>query len=132
MNDDAPADDGTQKEVPKEPTVIRIQLCLQERDVEIIGLSGEVEKAVLREMPGAERDAWLNSMSPRLKGTAGVKEFKNLQASLISRCLFSLNGKAISEGIISRWPSTAQKQRFTICQEMNALTDEAVDKEKKD
>jgi hypothetical protein len=129
----APSANGAAK--PEEPNVLRLRLVRSEKPVEIEDAQGMVHTFTLREMVGLERDRWLNSMGDRVKvdGSGkmiGLRKFENMQASLITKCLYDQHGQLVQEKVISTWPSTAQKALFEMCKEMNGLNDEDEEKEK--
>lgn len=128
-----PTDDTAPEETPKEE-VLTIKLRLAEIPVKLEGPNG-VEDYTLREMPGKDRDVFLNENASRVKpgpsGSAGgLRDFTGVQSMLIVKCLFDSQGKRVSRQIIDAWPCSAQTALFKKCVKLNALDDDEADAKK--
>ena len=105
-----------------------IKLSLQRKEVPVTLLGeGGVEKAyVLREMSGAQREAYHQLSIKRVrfdpKGKAtGVKDFEGMHAELLAFCFFDQEGKAVPREEIQSLPQSAQVQLFNAAQQLNGL-----------
>lgn len=84
----------------------------------------------LQELDGTERDKYLNVLGSRMKVTgkgipAGVKDFKDLQADLVSRSLVDADGTQVPVAMIQRWPVSIQTKLFKMAQKLSALEEES-------
>lgn len=118
------------------PDPIRISLARKEQVVEMEGLDGQVRTYTLRELYGDERDNYLNALMARTKVGAdgkvvGAPDVKNIQAGLISKCLYDEQGAPVPLAGVQKFPASAQETLFRVCEEMNLLTEEARERVKK-
>lgn len=116
-------------------TTITIELEFKEEAVTIKDKSGNTTEFKIREMSGALRDKWMNTMGSRLKSDAngkpiGMRDFTGIQSSLIALCLFDSAGNSIPENTIAAWPASAQKALFEICQKINGMDEASAEAEK--
>jgi hypothetical protein len=89
---------------------------------------GDTEELTLTEMTAAQRDAYLDRLTKRIKHgpdgkSQGVAKFEGLQADLISSCL--CRGKVpvpIEE--IQKWPASVVAGIFKEAQDLNRLGQE--------
>jgi len=106
-------------------------LDLGERPVTIAG-----EAYVLRELDGKGRDRYLNNVGARLRVTregkaAGVKDFNNLQASLVSQSLHKVvegGDEPVPVATIQTWPSHVVSALFKAARELSHLGEDEEDK----
>jgi len=80
----------------------------------------------IREMTAAARDAYMDTLSERVVidkdgKAAGIKKFDGMQAELVSRCLFTKDGKAVTKDAIQGWPASTVASLFDECQTLNHL-----------
>lgn len=120
---------------PKEEEFV-LNLIQAEEPVKI-RVDGEIRTYVLREMIGQTRDEYMNGMSKRVKVSPdgkviGISEYVDVQASLITRCLFTDQNRPVDIKTIRGWPASAQKYLFDKCQKLNALDDNAEETQKKE
>lgn len=118
--------------------VKRFSLSFKEIPIEIIDPeTARPRPYILREFPGAERDAWLNALTSRVRTLpngkqGGIKNFTGMQADLISRCLFDEENKLVSVNTIQKWPASVQIAIHEMCQKLCGLDDAAEGEAKND
>lgn len=104
----------------------------------VIEVSPGVEKNfILREMMGDELGKWKDGQKTRFEkdkrgNVIGFKSVRGLEADLISRCLYDEENNLVSAKEMLNWPPTILKCLAKDCQELNGLTDESEEAEKKD
>lgn len=102
-----------------------LEILLDIKEEKIKMKQGITEKYfTLREMTGFERDAYMMGMGKRMQdkeGVEGIMDFENIQADLISRCLYDNNNALVTVAVISKWPASAQQTLFDKCEEINGL-----------
>lgn len=86
----------------------------------------ERQEYILRELPGTLRDQYLNELGARMrtgpKGeTLGMKSFDGYQSSLLSKCIFSEDGKAVEIQVLQGWPSSVLRDLFDQARELSGL-----------
>lgn len=112
-----------------------IDLGFKEEVVTLKDKSGNTTEFKIREMSGALRDKWMNTMGSRLKSDVngkpvGMRDFTGIQSSLIALCLFDSAGNSVPETTIAAWPASAQKMLFEICQKINGMDEASAEAEK--
>jgi hypothetical protein len=134
-------DNVSETETPPEPTpepeVKRFRLVRKQIPVELEDAGGKVLRCVMRELDGQERDKFLNIMSTRMKTDAkgkpsGVKDFTNLQASLLVASLFKPDGKPFTSAELQKFPSSTQTELFKMAQKLSGLDEKPEDDAKND
>lgn len=126
------------QEAPEQEAGLDLDLLPQEMPVRLRDPNTrEVKVYTLREPVGRERDAYLNTLTPRMRVTesgkaAGIKNMTDLQATLISKCLFDEQGKQVSVKTLGGWPASVQQKLFEHCQKLCGLGDKAEDEAKND
>lgn len=105
--------------------------------------TGERECYILQEMDGQGRDQYLNSTSKRAvrddDGNVTMYDHDGFQASLLSRCVYRVDGyeesdvgeigayvgetKAVSEKTIQSWPASTHQQLHKQAKQINGLDD---------
>lgn len=104
--------------------------------IEIEQPDGQVRQCELRELSGAERNAYLNVQSRKVvqkgDGTGQVKDFTGMCSDLLCRCLYDDAGTAIAANIIDTWPSEMQLELFKEAQRLSGLSNEGELEAKKD
>lgn len=122
-------EDTTPDETEKKSDRLTLSLTRRRVEVDLEGEDGGVATYTLREMTGTERDQYLADMSLRTKWDKGVPKglsnYKGIQSSLISRCLFDPNGRRVEDATIQKWPASVQTELFKQCQKMNGLGDDS-------
>src|SRR5690606_21335903 len=91
--------------------------------------TGEVKEYELREMDGERRDQYLNSLGGRMRYDSsgrplGIKDFKGMQAGLLSRCLYDSEGKLVSDKVIQKRPSSVQTRLYQRARDINSLDED--------
>lgn len=119
---------------PDQP-VKRFTLKLKEIPIELEDKDGNVGTFTLRDIDGAERDAFLNTMAQRYRydgegKPVNIKDFNAYQSSLITRCLFDPAGKAVPVNELQKWPAQVLSQLFDMLQELVGMDAKAVEKAK--
>ena len=100
------------------------------RKIEEIVISDEDDREVtyeLIEMSAANRDAYLQKLSSRIKTgpdgkPQGVSNFEGLQAELLGQCL-TKKGKPVDSKEIQGWPAGVVTAIYNMAQEMNRLSE---------
>jgi len=103
---------------------LSFDLILAKRDVTIGG-----EQFVLKELDGVGRDAYLNDVGHRVRidkdgKAAGVKNFKGMQAALLTMSLRKVVGgkeQAVSLDEIQSWPAKVISKLFDAAKELSDL-----------
>ena len=115
-------DDAT----PGVTNTLRICLTRKTLPVATTRLDGTEVEYVLKELTGVERDQWLTGMSGRMeKGTDGkptgvIKDFHNMQASLIALCLYDEADRRVALSKVSEFPATVQSALYEACQNLKS------------
>jgi len=99
--------------------------------------TGTSRTYTLRELDGTERDRYLNLLAARTKvgkdgKPQGIKDFKDLQADLVSKSLLDDNGENVPTNMIQKWPVSVQAKLFKMAQKLSALEDESEKEAKND
>jgi len=98
---------------------------------------GTEHRYVLREFDGAGRDMYLNAMGKKMRHDAtgkpaGLKDYNEIQALLVCRCMFPFGEKAaVDIGWVQTLPSRKLQLIFKECQRICGLDDEAEAEAKK-
>lgn len=105
------------------------------RKEEVVEIDGKEYKLV--EMGGDELSEWMAYNADRMKfdtkgNPTGMKAAKNLHEKLIMFCLKDLGNNVPPATTIAKLGATDLRDLFTICQEMNGLTEDSKESEKKD
>jgi len=105
---------------------MKYSLKLKEDPIEIEGLDGVVKNYVLRELDGLQRDTYLDGIGSQMKfnaagKTAGLKSYKDLQASLLALCVYDDEDKLVPLKDIQTWPAGLQGDLFEIANKMSRL-----------
>lgn len=88
--------------------------------------TGVVEDYELREMSGDKRDAFMNSMQSKLRNDGSVKDYKDVQATLLAIVLFRVgSGTPVQIGAIRKFPAKMLDKLYLKAVKMNALNKEA-------
>lgn len=111
--------------------LISFELVRQEIPLDL-GKTGKPTH-ILREMDGEMRDAYLNALVRKLdrsgEGKGSVKDFRGMQAALLSRCLFVVEtGAPMPEAAIQALPAKTLQGLFKLAQDLNGLQDETAPK----
>lgn len=90
--------------------------------------NGEERHVLLREMSGKMRDDYLTGIAGKMRYNsqgkpAGLKSFQDLQAGLLSFCLYE-GEELVPLKEIREFPASVQKTLFEKAQKMNALEKE--------
>ena len=115
-----------------------MKLSLKRKEFKVVLESEGVETPyLLREMNGKERDSHLTSIADRMKYDAkgnvkGLKSFDGLHAALLTRTLFTEDGKPVSVDVIQDFPASVVSKLFDKSQEINALDDDSAKEAKND
>jgi len=92
----------------------------------------EIKDYELREFPGNHRDTFLNKMRSKVQANGQVKDFTDLQASLVAMTLFPVGGKTpLTIEAVRKFPSKMLDKLYNKAIKMNALDKEAELKAKK-
>jgi len=96
------------------------------------------KKYTVNELEDGDKLAnWMKSISKRMKrdgrGRVTKADFKGMHAELIARCLrYQDTNKLVPYSVIKSWGANVQNNLFSLCQEINGLTDEIQEAEGKD
>jgi hypothetical protein len=98
------------------------------------GDDATLEKYVLKEMKGKERDRYLAAINSRMRGSPGtanvkITSFDGIQADLLAKCIFKVQEdnthRTITVDQLQEWPSSLQQELHDKAQEMCGLTEGA-------
>lgn len=107
---------------------INIELSLELKS-QTVKLGGR--PYTVRELDGAARGLYLNSMSNRVKINAqgkpvGMTTFEGLETSLLKLCLYDdIDGVLVSEKEMAHWPASVLSKLFDIASDLSGLNDAA-------
>lgn len=101
--------------------------------VTLTGEDGTEALFELREMSGAKRDKYLNTMKSKVNTKdQTLKDFTGSQSTLIASCLFDLaTTKPVPQSLVDSWPARVQLSLYEAAAELNKLNgkQEEVDEE---
>lgn len=127
------------KETPiiDEPEVLEYDISIKSHQVKIRDEKGQVQTYILRELTGAERDAYLTGIGNRMRvgksgKTQGLKSFKDLQASLLVLGLYHADGKPVSIKTVQSWPARVQQDLHDRLKKMSGMDIEEKDDDEED
>ena len=105
---------------------MKYSLKLKEEPIKIEGLDGIERDYVLRELNGLQRDTYLDGIGAQMKfnhagKTAGLKSYKDLQASLLAKCVYDDENNLVPLASIQTWPAGLQGDLFEIANKMSRL-----------
>lgn len=117
-----------------------LEFSLDRRTIPVVlndSKTGTSRTYALRELDGTERDRYLNLLAARTKvgkdgKPQGIKDFKDLQADLVSKSLLDDNGENVPTNMIQKWPVSVQAKLFKMAQKLSALEDESEKEAKND
>jgi len=103
------------------PTRKSFSLKLKEEEIDIDGVPYR-----LRELTGAQRDAYIKTQSDRAERNVegkviGVKNFDGIHTKLLSMSLVDASGKLVKEEVLRSWPSSVCEALYTAAQELSGL-----------
>ena len=116
---------------------MKISIVRKSVPVELeVAVDQSVQIAV-KEMTGAQRDAYFNKANTKTKvdpasnQVVGLKDYEGLFSTLLAFCLYDKDDKLIPESKIQEWPDSAQRALWEIAKDLNGLDkDKAGDQEK--
>jgi hypothetical protein len=142
MSDEELDDEETQVEPEKKESDLpeSLEFSLDRRTIPVTlkdSKTGTSRTYTLRELDGTERDRYLNLLAARTKvgkdgKPQGIKDFKDLQADLVSKSLLDDNGENVPTNMIQKWPVSVQAKLFKMAQKLSALEDESEKEAKND
>jgi hypothetical protein len=108
------------------PHLLKFDLALKELPVEITDSSGVVQRYTLRQLTGAQRDAYWDETSKRIRPEAkpdrpAFTSMSGMQAHLISLSLINAEGNPVPPSTIQKWPASGVQGLFTAAQELSGL-----------
>lgn len=118
--------------------ILDIDCFRQSRKVRLKLEDGTSAVYVLREMTTPDKERWMEEMTGRMQvGADGkparITRYSGLQASLISKCLFTEDDKPVGlEFIMRNIHSVAQDKVYKLCEELNAISVAGQEKAKND
>ena len=104
---------------------MRLNLAVSTVPVEL-DLNGNIVAYELREMSGAQRDSYLDSLKDRVRmdatGKPTVTKFEGMQADLISRCLYLVKDNTVVDlKTVQGWPANVVTALYQEAQKLNGL-----------
>jgi len=107
--------------------MIKLDLRPKKELVVLQSEKGEQEYYI-SEMTAEERDDYLQALSSRVKvdeegRPQGLKDFRGIQAELLSRCLRTKKGELVKKEEIQSWPSSVVTSLYEIAQKINLLSE---------
>jgi hypothetical protein len=105
--------------------------------VDITDRDGITHECELRELPGNDRDAWMNFRQSRIravgKDSAEIKDWKGLQSNLVYRSLFKVSDDSqFPEKDIEKWPAGVLDGLFRAALDLSGLNETGEDEEGND
>jgi hypothetical protein len=105
-------------------------LTLKEEVVKVKTKDGNIVHYTIRELPGGERDKFMNGMNKRIEmnpdGTPkGVRDHSEIMADLLFRCVFDEENNRIPISVVQTWPATLQEQWFRKAVALSGLNQKA-------
>jgi hypothetical protein len=121
-------------------TTPKTEFSLKRNEIEITleGENSEINKYLIREMTGAQRDQYLKvAVSKASFGADGkvssVRDPTGLQPALISLCMIDVaTKKYVDAKFVNEMRTTVQNDIFEMCSKLNGLDKEADETSKKD
>lgn len=118
--------------------IIAFDLQVKSQTIHVKDLDGQTKEYTISELSGAEMETYMESMNDRVTTTVdekgntktALKSFKGMYASLLSLCLQDNTGTLVSSDRIQKFPTSVQKGMFEIAQNLNGLSEKAVEKAK--
>ncbi len=116
---------------------LKFSLKRIEQDVDLEQVDGTILKCKLKELSGLERDRYQSMMAEKIKfgpngKPAGMKDYKDIEVSLISMSLYGPDGKNLLPPQIGQFPAKVQQALFEAAAALSGLDQKAVDDAKND
>lgn len=116
---------------------LEFQLKLKEVPVDITNVEGQTATHYLRELSGAQRDAFLNEIGGRIKFNAagkmqGLKDYTDLQTGFLALCFYDDANVIVSKEVLREYPASVLEKLFEVAQKLSGLDKGAKDKAKND
>lgn len=106
---------------------MKISIIRKSVPVELeVAVDQSIQIAV-KEMTGAQRDAYFNKANTKTKidpannKVVGLKDYDGLFSTLLAYCLYDKDDKPIPESKIQEWPDSAQRALWDIAKDLNGL-----------
>jgi len=115
---------------------MKISIVRKSVPVELEVKEGECVQISVKEMTGAQRDAYFNKANTKTKvdptnnQVVGLKDYDGLYSTLLGFCLYDKDEKLIPESRIQEWPDSAQRALWDIAKDLNGLDKSAETQEK--
>ncbi len=114
---------------------LKFELKLKKEPVTLTGKDGVARKHVLRELTGAQRDAFLNEIGGRMKFNAagkmsGLKDYTDLQTGFLALCFYDEKNQLVSKETLREYPASILGDLFEVAQRLSGL-DKGVDDDSK-
>ena len=109
---------------------MKISIIRKSVPVELEVKEGEYVQIAVKEMTGAQRDAYFNKANTKTKvdpannKVVGLKDYEGLFSTLLAYCLYDKDDKSIPESKIQEWPDSAQRALWDIAKDLNGLDQE--------
>jgi hypothetical protein len=105
---------------------IRLSAIRKSQPIELETQDNTGEAVVLlysvKEMTGAERDAWLSEQSAKYgDGEKEVADYKGIYSTLLKYCFYGPTGSLVPESEIQLLPAAAQEALHGIALDVNGL-----------
>lgn len=105
----------------------RYSLIRQKYEFELEDEDGDVQEYYIKELSGSERDAYLQSLTSRMKqrgDSATMQNFQGFQADLLGKCTYHVNGEEdtlVKGSVIQGWPAKILQELYDKASEMSGL-----------
>lgn len=104
----------------------KISVIRKSQPVELEVSEGETILYYIKEMTGAERDAWLTEQSKKYTtGPDGkpseIRDYNGIYSTLLKYCLYGPTGVKVPESVIQEWPVAAQEALHEIAANLNGI-----------
>ncbi len=116
-----------------EETALKFSLKLAEKDIILEDADGKETVYYLKELTGASRDAYMNTMGDKVRYNKkgefiGMKDYEGLNASLLCKTLFvKESNENVGTTTLQAMPAQVLASLFELSQEMSGLAVEAVE-----
>lgn len=115
-----------EKETPVDSPDTVYDEGLPEEPVKIRGVGGIIKEYILRCMEGFEREKYIDEFSAKVRFDAagkplGLKNYKGMETDLLSRCLWTPDGKRVPREWVNGLPPTVLSSLYKRAEKLCSL-----------
>jgi len=115
---------------------MKLKAFLKTETVEIEDQNGEVTVYTVRELSGAEREKYLDTVNARMKfedgKPVGFTSYEGSYTKLVSMCMVDDDGKKVNPETVKNWPQSTVEELFRLAQRLSGLDLRAEEEAKND